>query len=193
MINIFQYTKGCVLTVLILFIVSGCATVKGNTKEDRRQYVLDMRQSALEELYAIKPKAESQVENAAGYGVFSNINTHLMFVGAANGYGVIENNATKESTYMKMFGLGGGFGLGVKDYRAVIIFKKEEDMVRFIEKGWDFHGQVDAIAQSGEKGASLSGAKSVDLDIITYQLTEAGIALQVTFQGTKFWKFAELN
>jgi lipid-binding SYLF domain-containing protein len=188
-----KFNSGFMPLLLMVFLFGGCASIKGYTKEDKRQYVLDMQEGVLEDLYQLKPIARSQVENSAGYAVFSNINAHLMFVGSANGYGVVTDNMTGDDTYMKMFGLGGGFGLGIKDFRAVIIFKKAEDMARFIEKGWDFHGQVDAIAQSGEKGASISGAQSVDLDIITYQLTESGIALQVFFQGTKFWKYEALN
>jgi hypothetical protein len=31
------------------------------------------------------------------------------------------------------------------------------------------------------------------MDIITYQLTESGAALQATLQGTKYWKHKDLN
>ncbi len=94
---------------------------------------------------------------------------------------------------MEMRSLGGGIGLGVKDFRAVIIFRKQEDMDKFVEKGWEFAGQADAAFKSGEKGAAYSAAQSVDLDIITYQLTEAGAAIQATLQGTKYWKHKDLN
>ena len=137
--------------------------------------------------------AEEKVRNAAGYGVFSNINSYLLFVSTGNGYGVMHNNLTGEDTYMRMFSLGGGIGMGIKDFRMIVVFKNENDFERFIEKGWDFSGQVDAAAKSGEKGGSVSGSQSADLDIITYQITESGIALQATLQGTKFWKYAELN
>jgi len=36
-------------------------------------------------------------------------------------------------------------------------------------------------------------AKSVDMDIITYQLTENGAPLKATLQGTKYWKHKDLN
>jgi len=71
---------------------------------------------------------------------------------------------------------GAGIGPGVKDFRAVIIFRKREDMDKFVEKGWEFGGQADAALKTGENGAAYSAAQSSDLDIITYQLTEAGEA-----------------
>ena len=89
--------------------------------------------------------------------------------------------------------LGAGLGVGVKDFRAVIIFRKREDFEVFVEKGWEFGGQADAALKSGEKGDAYSAAQSADLDIITYQLTETGAALQATLQGTKYWKHKDLN
>jgi lipid-binding SYLF domain-containing protein len=94
---------------------------------------------------------------------------------------------------MNMVTVGGGFGLGLKDFRGIIIFRKHEDMERFIGKGWEFGGQADAALKSGDKGRAFSAAKSVNFDIITYQLTESGIALQATLQGTKYWKHKDLN
>ena len=45
---------------------------------------------------------------------------------------------------MKMRTLGGGIGLGLKDFRAVIIFRNREDLEEFVEKGWEFGGEADA-------------------------------------------------
>ncbi len=41
--------------------------------------------------------------------------------------------------------------------------------------------------KSDDKGGAYSTAQSSDLDVITYQPTEAGAALQATLQGTKYW------
>ena len=106
---------------------------------------------------------------------------------------MITDNEDKKPIYMKMRTLGGGIGLGLKDFRAVIIFRNREDLEEFVEKGWEFGGEADAAFKSGEKGDAYSAAQSVDLDIITYQLTEAGAAIQATLQGTKYWKDKDLN
>ena len=108
------------------------------------------------------------------------------------GFGVVTDRR-KNVTYMEMASVGGGLGLGLKDFRAVIIFKDRLDMETFIDEGWEFSGQADAAFKSGEKGEAISAAKSVDLDVITYQMTESGAALQATLQGTKYWKHRDLN
>ncbi len=60
-------------------------------------------------------------------------------------------------------------------------------MEEFIVKGWEFGGgrELSAAMKSSDKGDAISVAQSVDLDIIIYQLTESGAALQATLQGTK--------
>ena len=185
--------KSYVLLLLFIPFVSSCASIKGSSFKEQREYVLDMREGVLAELFEERPIAESQIKKAAGYGVFSNIGTNLFLVSTGNGYGVVRNNKTKEETYMKMGSVGLGLGLGVKDFRAIIIFRNEEDLEDFVDEGWEFKGQADAAAISGDKGLAGSVAQTVDLDVITYQITEAGVALQATLQGTKYWKHKDLN
>ena len=84
-------------------------------------------------------------------------------------------------------------GMGVKDVRAVFIFRNKGVMTDFVEKGWEFGGQADAAAKTGDKGAAVGGEAYADTDIIIYQLTEAGVALQATIAGTKYWKDEDLN
>ncbi len=188
-----KFTNDILIILLATVLFAGCATIKGNTVAEQRQFVLDMKDETLARLYDEKPIAKEQIKKAAGYGIFSNINSNIFLLSTGGGYGVVIDNKSKKPTYMNMVTVGGGFGLGLKDFRGIIIFRKHEDMERFIEKGWEFGGQVDAALKSGDKGGAYSAAKSVDLDIITYQLTESGAALQATLQGTKYWKHKDLN
>jgi lipid-binding SYLF domain-containing protein len=95
--------------------------------------------------------------------------------------------------YMKMFSAGGGWGMGVKDFALIFVFHTQDAMDQFQEEGWDFSGQADAGAQSGDKGMGTEAAVTVIPGTTIYQLTEAGLALQATLKGTKFWKDEELN
>ena len=92
---------------------------------------------------------------------------------------------------MKLVGIGPGFG--VKDIRAVFAFKSKEVFNYFIKKGWEFGGSADATAKSGEKGDTIGGEAYFEDDIIIYQMTEAGVALQATISGTKYQKDNDLN
>ena len=95
----------------------------------------------------------------------------------------------------KVFITGGssGIGLGIKDFRAVFVFHNQKSMDNFVEYGWDFSGQADAAAKSGDKGDEGSVAATMVNGVSVYQLTENGLALQATLQGTKYWKSDKLN
>ena len=176
----------------ISLILSGCSTTGGNTPPTKRQAILDMREKVLSELYKQHPQARSEIASAPGYAVFSNWNVYLLFVSGGSGFGVVKDNKTGKNTYMKMGQGGIGLGLGLKDFRAVFIFNKRSVMEEFVNKGWEFGGQADAAAKAGDKGGALV-AEAVVSDITIYQLTESGLALQATVQGTKYWKDDDLN
>ena len=178
---------------LVSIFVLGCITPKGNTVHDKRNYVLDMKNQVLSELYSKRPEAKSKIKSAAGYAVFSNINTNLFLFSSGNGYGVAINGKNGKQTYMQMNFLGIGPGLGVKDFRAVLIFKNEKMFSEFLDGDFEFGGHADAAFKSGEKGAAAAGELYVEDDIEIYQLTEAGVALQATVAGTDFREYADLN
>ena len=173
-------------------LLSGCATISGDTPSQKRQSILTMKNEALTELFELKPDTRQQVTNANGYAVFSNINVNLILASFGGGYGLVKNNATGEYTYMNMGEVGIGLGAGVKDFRAILVFHKKETLDRFISKGWAFGGQADAAAKAGDKGAAVGGEATID-NITIYQLTKSGLALQATLKGTKYWPNDELN
>lgn len=179
------------ITFLCAVFISGCVS-NNQTPAEKRQAVNSMKNTVLTELYQQKPSVRKQIESAAGYGVFSNANINLVLASFGGGYGVVKNNRTGKSTYMNMGEVGVGFGLGVKDFRAVFVFHNQQTLTRFVEQGWAFGAQADAAAKTSEKGAAVSGEVTLD-NITIYQLTETGLALQATVKGTKYWKDSELN
>ncbi|MEJ6733735.1 MAG: hypothetical protein QNK90_16840 [Opitutaceae bacterium] len=66
-------------------------------------------------------------------------------------------------------------------------------MNAFIEKGWDFSAQADAAAKSDEKGGQYAAAVNISEGVEVIQITENGLALQATLQGTKYWRDRDLN
>ena len=51
----------------------------------------------------------------------------------------------------------------------------------------------DAAAKVGKSGGAYSGAIEVDPGVWVYQITKNGVALQLTLQGTKYYKDDDLN
>jgi len=182
------------LTVItVLTCISGCGPSERLPIAQRQQLIHDMETETLQRLYKEAPAARDKIKKAAGYGVFANANVNIIFASAGGGYGVVVDNASGKRTYMKMALGGVGLGLGVKDYRQVLIFYSKQTLNKFIESGWEFGGHADAAAKAGQSGGELSREGALGADIEAYSMTESGLALQATVAGTKYWKDKDLN
>ena len=187
-----QYFKAATV-ITILIAVSGCATTSSKSPSEKRAAVQKMRQDVLSEIYSEKPDVQSQVANAPGYAVFSNVNVNLLLASFGGGYGVVRDNQSGRDTYMNMGEVGVGLGAGVKDFRALMVFHSRDALNYFVEKGWASGAQADAAAKTSDKGGAVAGEAIVSSNISVYQLTKSGLALQATIKGTKFWKNHELT
>lgn len=94
---------------------------------------------------------------------------------------------------MKMVSAGAGLGMGAKDYRVIFVFQNDAAYSRFLNSGWSGSGQADAAAKAGKSGGAYSGAVEVEPGVWVYQITKNGLALQLTLQGTKYYKDDDLN
>ena len=178
-------------SISLLYLISAC--VSGGSAQDKRNNIDSMRAETLATLYATNSSIEGEVQDAIGYGVFSNVGINLILFSAGGGWGVVRDTVSGHDTYMRMASGGLGFGLGVKDFRGVFVFTSRNALDQFVDSGWDASLQADAAAVSGDKGAAFQGAIDVAPGIKLYQITETGLALQATIQGTRFWSYAGLN
>ena len=176
-----------------LLALTACVGPQGSNTGDRRAAVQDMRADTLSSLYTVAPSARDEIDRAEGYGVFSNVGVNLILASVGSGYGVVRDNETRNDVYMKMLSGGLGLGLGVKDFRGIFVFTTRSALANFINHGWDASAQADLAAKAGDKGGAFSGAIDVAPGIKLYQITESGLALQATIQGTKYWRDDDLT
>jgi len=163
------------------------------TPEQERQDIRQMRTDVLTKLYRYAPAAEDRIKRATGYAVFSNVGVNLLLVSSGNGFGIAQNNETGKEVFMKVLSAGVGLGYGVKDFRAVFVFESQAALDRFINDGWQATAQTDAAAKRGASGEAISYEMELAPDVKLYQLTENGLALQATLQGTKYYLDKDLN
>lgn len=163
------------------------------SKEAQRADVRKVADQTLQRLYKLQPSARQAIQKAAGYATFSNFGMKILVAGGGKGEGIAVNNSTKQETFMKMVEVQAGLGFGIKKFRVVWVFETPAAFDTFVNSGWELGAQSTAAAQVGGKGAWAAGAMSVSPGVWLYQLTDNGIAVELTAKGTKYYKDDELN
>ena len=181
------------LACSLAFAVPASADDKQDDKQKEQQEIRDMAQKTLQRLYKADPKAKTAVQGAAGYAVFSNTGIKILLAGSGKGEGIAVDNKSKHETFMKMLELQAGLGIGVKKFSVVFVFETEKALNGFVNSGWEFGGQSTAAATTGSKGGAMAGAASVSEGVWMYQLTDKGLAAEITAKGTKYYKDDDLN
>jgi hypothetical protein len=214
---VFDFTSRILLACLVLGLLGpvGCLSrPKGETVAQKRAYVREMRDDVFKEFFAADPGLRKRVQSAAGYGVFSNTGIKVLMIGTRHGYGLVHDNATGVDTFMRVGEIGGGVGVGLKNFRALFVFQNASALRNFVASGLEVGGEAEAsaIAQNvgataGAQGGVSSGGvssgasgkagaitkQSLGSGVDVYQLTKTGVALEAMVSGTKYWKDKELN
>lgn len=180
------------LLFLLLVIVPFAALASTPVSEDvagERAELDAMAEATLADLYQRQPKARELISKSAGYAVFSNFGMKLLVSGSGKGKGVAISSTSGRRTYMRMLELQAGLGFGIKKFRLVWVFDTKESFDKFVKTGRQLGGQAGLSA----KGRGVAGAIPVEAGIWLYQLTDKGIAAEVTVKASKYFKDKDLN
>jgi len=181
------------LSIALGLMLLSAFTVIAKTKEEKQAEARRKAQETLHRLYKQKPSAEAAIKKAAGYAVFNSGGAKILVAGGGRGKGVAVNNKTKKVTYMKMREIQAGLGMGVKKFSMIFVFTTKKALNDFVNGNWDFGGQTTAAAKTGDGGGSLQGAAVAGDGVWVYQLTDKGLALELTAKSTKYFKDDDLN
>ena len=162
------------------------------TVAEQRQDILIKNQSILKQLYEAQPKAKELIEKSVAYATFSNFGMKILIAGGGTGSGVVISK-DKKPVYMNMAEVQAGLGLGIKSFQNIFVFQTEAAMNDFINSGWTFGGQVTAAAKYEKDGGAYQDATVVAPGVLMYQLTDSGLAAEITGKGTKYYRNTDLN
>ncbi len=165
------------------FLVAGCATVPGKTRQEQVETIEGLVSRTLADLYKQHPAAKEEIAKSVGYAIMNNKITKVPVFGAGTGYGVAIDNKTHQPTYIRMtrFDMGGGWG--ARSVRPVLVFHDEKKFHHFVNGIIKGEMGAEAAAKVGETGAA-GGAGSGNLPgnkgYSTYLITDAGVSATVT-------------
>lgn len=140
-------------------------------KQEQQQAILKVRNQTLRQIYKLKPTAQTEVEQAAGYGVFE-INGLNAVLAETHGRGVVFDRRGK-ATYMQLARTDVQPGTTVLPYRQVLVFRDPKKLNGFVASG----SPADA---------------SSDPSIKVYRLNEKGVSVQADW-GARYFRDPDLN
>jgi len=181
------------VAVFAAVLLTGCFSPSGDNLAQQKAIAHKMSRKGLTMIYKHNPELRNEIRKAAGYGVYDNLGIHWFVPSTESGWGIVHNNLTGKDTYMKLFSIGLGLGLGIRDFRGILVFENQEDIKSFLHSGWGGNGQANAAFKFGDTGGSAAAAAEVMPGIKLYKVTVKGVVLQATFQGSKTWKNADMN
>ena len=181
------------VAIVISLIFTCVLTATAKSKEEKQAEARKKADQTLARLYKAKPSAKAAIKKAAGYAVFNSTGVKILVAGGGKGNGIAVDNGTQKVTYMKMREVQAGLGMGAKKFSTIFVFETKAALEKFINSGWEFGGQSTAAAKTGDGGGSYQGAASVSEGVWMYQLTDKGLALELTGKGTKYFKDDDLN
>src|SRR5690349_1278056 len=190
-----QSIRRVVATIALLACGGLAFTIpaEGATKDQQRAELRKIGEQTLQRLYQLQPDARRLVEKAAGHATFSNFGMKILLAGGGKGQGVAINHKTKRETFMKMVEVQAGLGFGVKKFRLVWVFETQDAFDKFVNAGWELGAQATVGAQMSGQGLAAAGAIPVSPGIWLFQLSDDGVAAELTAKGTKYYKDDSLN
>ena len=154
---------------------------------EKREAILKMSRTGVDELIRHNPKAAEEIRNAAGYAVFNATNVNIILVVLSNGDGALFQPGQKP-VFMMERKAGEGAGAGFQKQYQVIIFKNADAIKQFTAaKG--VGGDVNANISAGSGGMQ----QSINPNIVTYLVGQSGYDLQANWGGSVYTPNDTLN
>ncbi|HQR83314.1 MAG TPA: YSC84-related protein [Polynucleobacter sp.] len=162
------------------------------TVAQQRQDILKKSDETLKQLYAVSPKAKELIDKSIAYATFSNFGMKILIAGGGTGSGVVIEKDSNP-VYMNMAEVQAGLGIGIKSFQNIFVFQTKAALNDFKNSGWTFGGQVTAAAKYQADGGAYQDAAVVAPGVLMYQLTDSGLAAEITGKGTKYYQNTDLN
>jgi hypothetical protein len=192
-------SRHATLTLLVASFLAGCQSTGQDGKPltsaeimQKRDATLKMAKTGLDALIKQKPDVQKEIDQAAGYAVFTTSNFNIVLIVLARGEGVLFDKRRTDPIFMQALKTGEGLGAGYQDQYQVAIFKTPGAIDQFLLTSIDGHrGGVDVDANfSAGSGGTI---RSFNPEITFYTVGLSGYDLQANYGGTLYLVDQQLN
>ena len=193
------FSKHIAVPLLAFICLVGCQSTTQNSKpltqieiSQKRDATLKMAKTGLDALIKQRPTVQKEIDEAAGYAVFTTTNVNIFLLVVARGEGVLFDKRRKDPIFMQALKTGEGLGAGYQDQYQVAIFKSPKAIDQFLLTSIDGRrGGVDVDANfSAGSGGTI---RSFNPEITFYTVGLSGYDLQANYGGTLYLVDQQLN
>ena len=183
----------------LLLLIGGCQSTGKNGEpltpaqlQQKRDATIKMSEAGLAALLKQDPSVKKQIDESAGYAVFSTTNINVVLLVVARGEGVLHDKRRKDPVFMSALKTGEGIGAGYQDQYQVIIFKSPAAIDQFLLASVD--GQKGGVDVDANFSAGSGGTiRSFNPEITFYTVGLSGYDLQANWGGTLYLVDEKLN
>jgi len=173
--------------IAALLAVSCSSTYRSMSATEKREFLVELEEQTLAELVDQAPEAQAEIDRSVGHAIISNRLAKVPFVGAGEGIGVVFDAESGERTYLKVGRLDVGGGLGVREYRLVVLFFDRAPLQKLAGGKFELGAGVEAGAKDKDIGTGAGGvAGSRDDKRVLYQLSDAGVSATFTVRAIRY-------
>ncbi|MBK1646309.1 hypothetical protein CKO25_16975 [Thiocapsa imhoffii] len=164
--------------------------IREGTVAEQRAVVEDLAYTALDQLFATHPEARRSFDQSAGWAVF-HVRQIALGATAGYGYGLAMQRDATHPIYMKAAtgGIGWSYGLGGFSADVVVLLEDDAAFDRFITQGFEVSAETRGALGSEQADATKPLSRGVSI----YRITSAGLRVEATLFGTRFWPDDALN
>lgn len=193
------FSRPLALTLLMAVFLAGCQSTGQDGKPltpaevvQKREATLKMSKTGLDALIKQNPAVQKEIDQAAGYAVFTTTNVNIVLIVVARGEGVLFDKRRKDPIFMQALKTGEGLGAGYQDQYQVAIFKTPGAIDQFLLTSIDGRrGGIDVDANfSAGSGGTI---RSFNPEITFYTVGLSGYDLQANYGGTLYLVDQQLN
>ena len=181
------------IAVVSITFLSGCLSPSGNNFAEKKENAQIMREDAVKYFIKSDVRFRDLINNSAGYAIVNGTGVDIFLLSSESGWGVLYSRHNDHYKYIKLYSIGAGLGLGVRDFRSLYVFDTVKDIQYFLEHGWFLGAQANAALKFDYGGAGVARAYEITRGIRLYKLNKSALILHATIQGTKIWENSDLN
>jgi lipid-binding SYLF domain-containing protein len=181
------FGRPAVVMLAVLLVASCSSTHRSMSVEEKRDFLAEAEQKTLAELVEKRPETQAEMDRSVGHAVFSNRLAKIPFVGVGEGIGVVFDKKTGERTYLNVQRLDVGGGLGVREYRLVVVFFEEEPLQKLASGKLELSAGAEVGAGKGDVGLGTEGISGKQKEkLVLYQLSDSGVTATITVRLIRY-------